>query len=453
MHGDRTETDESVVGTYADAASPVVLSVVHHPDPEHIGAWRELEPGATLTLGRKSDALGPRVLDDRKLSRAHCMLKVARGAGGVVTVVDLGSRNHTTLNGLRVQQEEAGPGDVIGIGRILLLVHRGKPAYRSAHHPSLVGVGSAHAQVLLQIARVARRDTTVLILGETGTGKELVAAELHRQSGRTGTFVPVNCGALTDTLATSELFGAVRGAFTGATTNRAGLVERAEAGTLFLDEIGDAPEALQLALLRLLQEKSFRRVGSNETRRANVRFVAATHRDVIDQPSGGDGPLREDLLGRLARWVIQLAPLRERREDIPHLVRHFVRLHAGRDLEVDRGLALQLLRHHWPRNIRELDAVVERLVIEADGKKKLMPAPWFQAEEEVAEPVVPVLSLARAERPARPAREELEQRFLTHGGNIKALALELGVSRTTLYRWLAEQGVDVDALRAQVASS
>lgn len=234
----------------------------------------------------------------------------------------------------------------------------------------LVGQSAALQQVVRQIDLVAATEASVLILGETGTGKELVAHEIHHRSRRADkTLVRVNCASIPAELYESEFFGHARGSFTGAIRDRTGRFETAEGGTLFLDEIGEIPLALQGKLLRVLQEKLYERVGEDRTRRANVRIIGATNRDLKKEVVAGR--FREDLYYRLNVFPIQVAPLRERREDIPLLAQHFIQLTA-RDLatakpRLTKAGLVQLQAYDWPGNIRELRNVVERAVILARG--------------------------------------------------------------------------------------
>ena len=215
------------------------------------------------------------------------------------------------------------------------------------------------------IEQVAPFDTNVLILGESGTGKEMVARHVHELSGRAAhPFVPVNCGAIPADLLESELFGHEKGAFTGALSTRLGRFEFAEGGTLFLDEIGDMSLQMQVKLLRVLQERSFERVGSNKTIRCNVRIIAATHRDLDAAIIAGR--FREDLYYRLNVFPLQMPPLRERLDDLPVLIEHLVQRQghsAGRAIQLDQGAMNCLARNRWPGNVRELANLLERLAI------------------------------------------------------------------------------------------
>jgi formate hydrogenlyase transcriptional activator len=234
----------------------------------------------------------------------------------------------------------------------------------------IVGQSPKLRGVLELVAQVAPTDATVLICGETGTGKELVARSIHKSSARRdGAFARVNCAAIPAGLMESELFGHERGSFTGATSRRVGRFELADAGTMFLDEVGELPLELQPKLLRVLQEREFERLGSNETRRSNARLIAATHRDLrtlVEERS-----FREDLYYRLNVFPIHVPPLRERAEDIPLLVSGFVRRFAhamDKDItSVCPTTLAKLQRYDWPGNIRELQNLVERAVILSSG--------------------------------------------------------------------------------------
>lgn len=230
---------------------------------------------------------------------------------------------------------------------------------------SLVGNSRGVRQVRKQIEQVADSDATVLILGESGTGKEVVARNVHYHSDRRGKpFVPINCGAIPSELLESELFGHEKGAFTGAISARQGRFELAEGGTLFLDEIGDMSMHMQVKLLRVLQERTFERVGSNKAIESNVRIVAATHRNLEEAIS--DGKFREDLYYRLNVFPIDMPPLRERIEDIPLLVNELVKRleHEKRgSVRLTQAAVMALCQYHWPGNVRELANMIERLVI------------------------------------------------------------------------------------------
>ncbi len=244
-------------------------------------------------------------------------------------------------------------------------VRSGHPTQPGLHRFRPSGTSRPMRAVHRLIEQVAPFDTNVLILGESGTGKEMVARHVHELSGRSGhPFVPVNCGAIPADLLESELFGHEKGAFTGALSTRVGRFEFAEGGTLFLDEIGDMSLQMQVKLLRVLQERSFERVGSNRTIRCNVRIIAATHRDL--EAAIGAGRFREDLFYRLNVFPLQMPPLRERLEDLPVLIEHLVQRQGqitGRHIRLDKEAMNCLARNPWPGNVRELANLLERLAI------------------------------------------------------------------------------------------
>jgi sigma-54 dependent transcriptional regulator, flagellar regulatory protein len=244
-------------------------------------------------------------------------------------------------------------------------VRNGHPTQPGTHHFRPSGTSRPMRDVHRLIEQVAPFDTNVLILGESGTGKEMVARHIHELSGRSGhPFVPVNCGAIPADLLESELFGHEKGAFTGALTTRLGRFEFAEGGTLFLDEIGDMSLQMQVKLLRVLQERTFERVGSNKTLRCNVRIIAATHRDLDAAITAGR--FREDLFYRLNVFPVQMPPLRDRLEDLPVLIEHLVQRQgqiAGRHIRLDKEAMNCLARNPWPGNVRELANLLERLAI------------------------------------------------------------------------------------------
>jgi sigma-54 specific flagellar transcriptional regulator A len=244
-------------------------------------------------------------------------------------------------------------------------VRNGHPTQPGSHRFRPSGTSGPMRAIHRLVEQVAPFDTNVLILGESGTGKEMVARHIHELSGRAGhPFVPVNCGAIPADLLESELFGHEKGAFTGALSTRVGRFEFAEGGTLFLDEIGDMSLQMQVKLLRVLQERSFERVGSNRTILCNVRIIAATHRDLDAAILAGR--FREDLFYRLNVFPLQMPPLRERLEDLPVLIDHLVRRqgqNAGRHIRLDKGAMKCLTANRWPGNVRELANLLERLAI------------------------------------------------------------------------------------------
>jgi formate hydrogenlyase transcriptional activator len=303
----------------------------------------------------------------------------------------------------------------------------------------IIGNSSALEAVLEQVERVAPTDSTVLIQGETGTGKELIARAIHNLSSRCGRpFVKLNCAAIPFDLLESELFGHEKGAFTGAIAQKIGRFEMADKGTLFLDEVGDIPPGLQPKLLRVLQEQEFERLGSTRTHQVDVRLVAATNRDLAAMVKRNE--FRSDLYYRLNVFPIPLPPLRARREDIPALVRHFVEVYAGRMAkEIDQippETMSELTSYTWPGNIRELQNFIERSVILSEGNVLHPPLSTLKAAA-VTESAGAV-TLEEAER--EHIRKTLEQtRWVVAGPN--GAAARLGIKRSTLYFRMQKLGI------------
>ena len=296
--------------------------------------------------------------------------------------------------------------------------------------------------VLDLVERVAPTDATLLIQGESGTGKEVIAKAVHHASARaTRPFVAVNCGAVPETLLESELFGYVRGAFTGATVNKIGLFEEATGGTLFLDEIAEMPPALQVKLLRVLQSGEVRRLGATQTATIDVRVVAATHGDLAAMIS--QGTFREDLFYRLNVIQISLPPLRDRREDIPALAEHFLARSAGklgRELRLSAEAVERLLRYPWPGNVRELENAIERAAILARGAT--VDATDLPPHVAAGVQLGPSPTLPRQITLAEMERIHILQTLERFGRNHSGAAEALGIGRTTLWRKLKEYGIE-----------
>jgi DNA-binding NtrC family response regulator len=302
--------------------------------------------------------------------------------------------------------------------------------------PGLVGESPGLRRVVELIAKVAPTPATVLVLGESGTGKELAARALHAASRRAGhPFVAINCATLSETLLESELFGHEKGAFTGAVARKAGKIEVARGGTLFLDEVGEMPLLLQAKLLRVLQERTFERVGGVQPLTADVRLVAATNRDL--QQAIATGTFRADLFYRLNVIALTLPPLRERREDIPLLAAHFAALHGravrGRPLGLSPAARTLLLRYPWPGNIRELSNAIERAVVLGQDdviQPDDLPETLLEAGPSTASPAVTgfhdALNLYK--------RELILEAVAVCGGNITRAAERLGLHPNHLHR-------------------
>jgi formate hydrogenlyase transcriptional activator len=297
----------------------------------------------------------------------------------------------------------------------------------------IVGNSAALQQVLVRVAKAAPTDSTVLITGETGTGKELIARAIHKASKRSDrAFVSVNCAAIPPSLIPSELFGHEKGAFTGATGRRLGRFELAEGGTIFLDEVGEFPPETQVALLRVLQEREFERVGGNKSIKTNVRVIVATNRDL--QASIAAGTFREDLFYRLNVFPIVIPPLRERREDIPMLVQYFIDRYARREGKnfgrVSKETVDLFQLYPWPGNIRELQNVIERSVIVSEGETFSVDESWLSRQ-----PVPKSNQFELRERLNAQERETIEAALSESRGRVfgpTGAAAKLGIARSTL---------------------
>src|SRR3989441_1048204 len=315
---------------------------------------------------------------------------------------------------------------------------------RASMFEEIVGSAASLRQVLAQVAKVAPTDSTVLILGETGTGKELIARAIHKRSRRASrAFIRVNCAAIPQSLIASELFGHEKGAFTGALQRRLGRFESADAGTIFLDEIGELPQETQVALLRVLQEREFERVGGNEPIVVDVRVLAATNRDLT--AAVRDGVFRADLFYRLNVIPIQVPALRDRRGDIRLLVEYFVERYAQKARKRIRSISKETLdlfeAYHWPGNIRELQNVIERAVILSDADVFRADSSWLTPTP--ADGVVPAGSLTAdlAQREKAIIEDALRDAHGVIGGATGAAA-KLGLPRQTLESRMRKLGID-----------
>ncbi|GIW98238.1 MAG: sigma-54-dependent Fis family transcriptional regulator [Pirellulaceae bacterium] len=352
------------------------------------------------------------------------------------------------------------------------------PRGSSAGHPldGIIGNSPAMQRVYELTRKVARSNASVLLLGETGTGKELIAGAIHRLSDRAqGPFVRVNCGALSESLLESELFGHVRGAFTSAVANRTGRFEAAHTGTIFLDEINSTSLLLQVKLLRVLQEKEFERVGDTNTITVDTRVIAASNRDLAAEVEAGR--FREDLYWRLNVVPIHIPPLRERLEDIPQLVVHFLQHYSQANrryvVHVQREALEAMMQYHWPGNVRELQNYVERAVVMAEGDELTIDLlPEVVRRGKSVEPVAgePSTSLAaadwetliqsiirrgveHADKDHRAAYDfvvsqierELIAFIMSQCNNVQTkAAARLGINRNTLAKKLKDYGLDTD---------
>jgi DNA-binding NtrC family response regulator len=311
------------------------------------------------------------------------------------------------------------------------------------NHYGIVGKSRAIQDVIRKLELVAQSKSTVLITGETGTGKELAARAIHdRSAQREMPLIKVNCAAIPETLLESELFGHVRGAFTGATSNKKGKFALADGGTIFLDEIGTLTNALQSKLLRVLQEREFEPLGAERTQKVDLRVIAATNRDL--RAMVGDGRFQEDLYYRLSVIPVELPPLRERRDDVPLLVDHFVRKHVGRTGKrierVDKPALDALSAYDWPGNVRELENTIERAVVLATGPLIDAGAISMVGASAATAPGLPSL---RLHQNVEWTERESIRRALRQAGGVKKDAAELlGISQRALSYYLGKYRID-----------
>jgi two-component system, NtrC family, response regulator GlrR len=407
-----------------------VVRVASGPD-----AGRELPLKGTMIIGTHTDA--GLQLTDPTVSRYHVELH-ARGDG--VRVRDLGSKNGVLLSGVKVQEMVIEATALLTVGRTVLQIgfaeqDLGLPEGASAFG-SVLGGSPAMQQLLGTLQRVAPTDSTVLLLGESGTGKEVLAEAIHQASPRRNKkLVVFDCAAVSTDMVESELFGHVKGAFTGAIADRRGAALEADGGTLFLDEVGELAPEVQPKLLRLLEAQTIHRVGDNLTHSVDVRVLAATHRDL--QADVAAGRFRADLYYRLAVVMVKVPPLRERTGDLPLLVAHFVAQLGRPGFELPEPLQRSLAEYHWPGNVRELRNVVERALAGQDfepllhgardlARETLKELPFKQAKEKLIEDFT---------------REYFSELFQRHGGNVSKTAAAAGIARTHVHKMMSRLGL------------
>jgi DNA-binding NtrC family response regulator len=408
--------------------------------------------GRACRIGERESTIGTAagcalVLSDDRVSGQHLALRAVESR---FVVKDLGSTNGTWYEGSRITEVTLPAGSTLLVGKTALRIEPEAqpldlPPSQSRRFGELVGESLAIREVFAVLERVAASDATLLVEGETGTGKELVARAIHEASDRRrGPFVAVDCGALPEGLLESELFGHVRGAFTGAANARAGTIRRAHGGTLFLDELGRISPTVQARLLRVLEERVVRPLGGDSETEVDVRVVAAS-RDDLDAEVA-TGRFRPDLLYRLAVVRVVLPPLRSRREDIPLLVRELVRRRGFAD-EAPAGAGLdRLIAHAWPGNVRELRNVIDRAIALAPGAQRF-------ADLTIRVEATPVAGDGLAIRSDLPYAEakaavlhDLERRYLGDvlartGGNLSAAARESGIDRKHLRTLARKHGL------------
>jgi transcriptional regulator with GAF, ATPase, and Fis domain len=368
---------------------------------------------------------------------------------------DLDSKNGCIVNGALTRSSVLEHGDVLELGHTFFLYREIQVPPDAALDMTVADLPAPTADLATfvaplergyaSLARIASTPVAAVLLGETGTGKEVVARALHELSGRRGPFVPVNCGALPETLLEAELFGHKRGAFSGAISDRPGLIRAADGGTLFLDEVGELPASSQVAFLRVLQEHEVVPVGDERPIKVDTRLCAATHRDLDDLVERKQ--FRRDLYARLFGLVLELPPLRERMEDFGILLAALLRRLDGGDRVTFTPAAMRtLVQHDWPLNVRELEKCLTAAIALAGGEP---------IEVEHLPPAVrrPRAPSSGEHTPSDLSPEDLELRqqlidlLTAHGGNVTAVARALAKGRMQIHRWAKRFGLDIDAFR------
>jgi len=461
-----------LTGIQGERSSPVsvpTLTLLHHPDLRRVGEralLSELPLGVEARLGRhepefsRPDATSGEPLADSHISRQPLHLRPTPEGGVVLSTA--ASRTRVVADGVPVSGDLAISAADVDRGVVLELAGRMVLLLHTLHHltpPSaktfgLVGDSDGVARVRADVRRVADLDVPVLLRGETGTGKELAARALHDTSRRrSGPFVAVNLGAIPPTLVASELFGAVRGAFTGSVQGQEGYFRRAHGGTLLLDEIGEATPEVQVMLLRALETGEVQTLGAQAPQRVDVRVLAATDADLEARAASGE--FRAPLLHRLAGFEIWLPPLRERRDDIGRLLVHFLRRELAAvgeahhlepanptaPLWLPPELVARLARYEWPGNVRQLRNVARQLAIGSRGlpRAEIGPAvekllrPMASRPGTIAEAAAPAQGRAERRRPSEVREEELEEALRACRWDLQAAADQLRISRPSLY--------------------
>ena len=451
------------------------LVLVYAPSFEQVVNAIRFDPAAPLVLGREPPAGGVCVAHGG-VSRLHA--RIHRRADGWV-IKDLDSRNGTFVEGARVDEHVLRDLDEIRIGdAVFKFVAQGIALY--LHHRidgSLVDgavrpqtrmhelIGGAQMQRLTrELEAIAQSDLSVVILGETGTGKEVAARAVHAASGRKGPFCAVNCAAIPMHLLESELFGYKRGAFSGADRDKVGLVRAANGGTLLLDEIGDMPLDAQAKVLRMIETREVLPLGATSGEKIDVRLVSATHRELpqlVEQ-----GKFRGDLYARIHGYGTRLPPLRARKEDVFLLARHFLEKHGRSSMTMATPFVVALCLYDFPYNVRELEATIRRAIalVDAEGGDRLdvrhLPEAieahlrsFGRPSDEPSLPSMPPRAPSSVARPSSPPRseapsaDELRDLLMRHRGNVAAIARELSKDRVQIHRWMKRYALDPDDFR------
>ena len=411
-----------------------------YPNPDILPL--RLDTDGESVLGRDGDCQV--VLTGKEISRRHAAIRFGQKA--TPEIRDLDSRNGIRVNGVSTKSAPLHPGDVLRIGGWIGVVanHAGTFAELA---PGLWGGGTL-AESLAPLRMAAHSDLPIVLEGETGTGKEMVARAIHAWSGRPGPFLGVNCAALPEALAEGEFFGYRKGAFTGADRSSDGLFRGADGGTLLLDEASDLPLPLQAKLLRVLQEREVRPLGETRSVPVDVRILVASQNPLLEAVK--EGRFRADLLARLNGMTLRLPPLRQRREDVPGLFsRLLLAANGGKMPAIEADLVERLCSHDWPFNVRELSQLVRQLVVLHAGDPSLharhLPD-CIGVRDAVA--AVPVAAPATPPGPGAPITLPMLLGALrAAGGNVTRASVLLGITRQRAYRLMENNGVNLDALR------
>ncbi len=415
----------------SDNEPPWHVTVSHEGTPVGVFAI-----AGRTKIGRDTEAGADLVLPDPAVSRVHAVVAVTPGEP-LVWLQDMGSSNGVFVNGKRVEGAAVRAGDVIRMGDSLLVLGRGSPApNEDASGLGLVGQSPAIAELRGVLRKVAPSALPVLVIGPTGTGKELVARAVHEASGRRGRFIAVNCAALPGQLIESALFGHKRGAFTGAVSDQDGAFVQANGGTLFFDEVGDLALEAQPKLLRALENGEVTPIGMTKPIVTDVRVVAATHVP-LDAAIERD-MFRRDLFARLAGVVVRTPALSQRREDILAIFRAFL---GDTPASMSADFVESLLLYRWPFNVREVRKLVERLIVLHPDVKR-----WElgMLDEEIRKPTAEEAARAEAPAPRKtpPNREELIELLARCDGNVSRVAELVGRNRKQVYRWMGHYALD-----------
>ncbi len=453
--GETVDDVESARGERLSPLLPHLFLVVSCDRPLDGGSRHALDGVDEVTIGRGEARIAKRrttaglahlalEVPGKQLSATHA--RIVR-VGARWTIEDCHSTNGVYVKGARVERAVLADGDVMDLGRTVFLYREAVATPRAAprdldtrdlagSHAGLDTLLPALALDLGALANVARSALPLLLLGETGTGKEVLAQAVHALSGLAGPLVPVNCGAIPETLLEGQLFGHVRGAFSGAVRDEMGLVRSADHGTLFLDEIGDLPASAQAALLRVLQEGEVQPVGATRPVKVRIRALAATHRPLGQLAAAGQ--FRSDLYARLNGYTHEAPPLRARIEDLPLFFQGIlprIAPNGGEGATIAPAAVRALIQYRWPLNVRELQQTLARAVVLAQGAR--IDVSHLPREVAAAgEARRTALEISEEERRDEALRRELIGLLEAHGGNVSEVARAMGKARTQIQRWM-----------------